>query len=95
MLKDKSVDIQDEAAEYLTFIDRKRQNRQSRITAVNDQQQVYVFFIQKYVYSYILFIGNIVITFAKYKSSIVFKIQNLYEQNTYSINWCFRFKYIF
>ena len=40
MLKDKSVEIQEEAAEYLTFIDRKRQNRQSRITAVNDQQQV-------------------------------------------------------
>ena len=40
MLKDKSIEIQDEAAEYLTFIDRKRQNRQSRITAVNDQQQV-------------------------------------------------------
>ena len=39
MLKDKSVEIQDEAAEYLTFIDRKRQTRQSRITAVNDQQQ--------------------------------------------------------
>jgi len=38
-LKDKSIEIQDEAAEYLTFIDRKRQNRQSRITAVNDQQQ--------------------------------------------------------
>lgn len=39
MLKDKSVEIQEEAAEYLAFIDTKRQNRQSRIKAVNDQQQ--------------------------------------------------------
>ena len=39
MLKDKSVEIQEEAAEYLAFIDKKRQNRQSRIKAVNDQQQ--------------------------------------------------------
>ena len=55
MLKDKSVDIQDEAAEYLTFIDRKRQNRQSRITAVNDQQQVYVFFIKKCLLIYLIY----------------------------------------
>ena len=38
MLKDKSIEIQEEAGEYLQFIDKRRQNRQSRITAVNDQQ---------------------------------------------------------
>lgn len=47
MLKDKSVEIQEEAAEYLAFIDKKRQNRQSRIKAVNDQQQENWFYILK------------------------------------------------
>jgi len=38
-LKDKSIDIQNEAKEYLTFIDKKRETSQNHIAHVHDDQK--------------------------------------------------------